>query len=317
MASNSDREGRPAGRETGRGGKGSGGLVASLTGLAEQNPAAKRLLAEAEDYLGARFTKSARSLTEKIVEAGHSLEGGGGLGEVAAGMVGGKNPIGALAKGAAAATRSKLRRGGGSTKATHITEQVDVGVPLQTAYNQWTQFGDFATFTKGVQSVEQSSQQESVWKAKIFWSTRSWTAKITEQVPDERIAWTSDGEKGSLNGVVTFHELAPTLTRVILVLEYFPKGIMEKTGNVWRAQGRRARLDLKNFARFVMLRNEETGAWRGEIHDGEVAAEETGERSPTRRRSASGESTGSSSGGAPKARRAGSVGRSRAERTPQ
>ena len=71
-------------------------------------------------------------------------------------------------------------------------------------------------------------------------------------------------------GVVTFHPLGDNLTRVLLVLEYFPKGLFEKTGNIWRAQGRRARLDLKLFRTFVMMRGEATGGWRGEIRDGEV-----------------------------------------------
>jgi hypothetical protein len=108
------------------------------------------------------------------------------------------------------------------------------------------------------------------WRAKVFKSRRTWKATVTEQIPDRKIAWTSEGAKGSTKGVVTFHPLADDLTQVLLVLEYNPQGLFEKTGNLWRAQGRRARLDLKNFRRFIMTRGEATGSWRGEIRDGEV-----------------------------------------------
>ncbi|EFL13180.1 predicted protein [Streptomyces sp. C] len=101
-------------------------------------------------------------------------------------------------------------------------------------------------------------------------STRSWKATVQEQVPDERIVWTTDGPKGTTRGCVSFHEVAPSLTRILLVVEYYPSGLFERTGNLWRAQGRRMRLDLKNFDRFVTLATEEPEGWRGEIQDGEV-----------------------------------------------
>ncbi|WP_164416514.1 SRPBCC family protein [Streptomyces salinarius] len=160
---------------------------------------------------------------------------------------------------------------GGSVKATHIMETVDIGVPLRTVYDQWTQLQDFSGFTKGVQSVSPHDEVTSDWTAKIAFSTRSWKATVQEQVPDQRIVWTSEGAKGSTNGVVTFHELAPRLTRVVVVVEYYPAGFFEKTGNLWRAQGRRLRLDLKHFARHVTLTDgEDVEGWRGEIRDGEV-----------------------------------------------
>ncbi|NEB21191.1 SRPBCC family protein [Streptomyces coelicoflavus] len=161
--------------------------------------------------------------------------------------------------------------GGGSVKATHIMETVDIGVPLRTVYDQWTQLQDFSGFTKGVQSVSPHDEVTSDWTAKIAFSTRSWKATVQEQIPDQRITWTSEGAKGSTNGVVSFHELAPRLTRVVVVVEYYPAGFFEKTGNLWRAQGRRLRLDLKHFARHVTLADEEeVEGWRGEIRDGEV-----------------------------------------------
>ncbi|MEU4348178.1 SRPBCC family protein [Streptomyces sp. NPDC023838] len=159
---------------------------------------------------------------------------------------------------------------GGGRKPTVIMESVDVGVPVRDAYDQWTQYGEFSRFTKGVRSADSADDTSSDWKLKVFWSSRSWKARTTEQIPDARIAWTSEGAKGTTRGVVTFHPLGDSLTRVLLVIEYHPKGLVERTGNIWRAQGRRARLDLKNFARHISLRGEAPDGWRGEIRDGEV-----------------------------------------------
>ena len=150
-------------------------------------------------------------------------------------------------------------------KTVNIVEQIDIGVPRSVAYNQWTQFEEFGRFTKGVEEVDQKDEAMLRWRVKIAFSTRAWKSQITEQVPDQRIAWTSSGDKGTVDGVVTFHEITPDLTRVLLDLEYHPSGFVEKLGNLWRAQGRRARLDLKKFRVFVMSRGEETGSWRGEI----------------------------------------------------
>ncbi|MBO8185596.1 SRPBCC family protein [Streptomyces sp. DW4-2] len=164
----------------------------------------------------------------------------------------------------------KQRKGSGGQKPVVILEYVDVGVPVSDAYNQWTQLQDFSSFTKGVQDVTVADDTTSDWKAKIFWSSRSWKATTTEQIPDQRIAWTSEGAKGSTKGVVTFHELTERLTRVVLLIEYYPKGLFEKTGNIWRAQGRRARLDLKHYVRHISMKGEADEGWRGEIRDGEV-----------------------------------------------
>ncbi|MDH6292561.1 SRPBCC family protein [Rhodococcus opacus] len=179
--------------------------------------------------------------------------------------------------------------GGGSGKGkklklTNIVETIDVGVPVQLAYNQWTQFADFPSFMKKVERVEQEADEKLEWKAQIFLSHRTWEASIIEQVPDERIVWRSKGAKGFIDGAVTFHEVTPDLTRIVLILEYHPKGLFEKTGNLWRAQGRRARLELKHFARHVMtqsiLHPDEVEGWRGEIRDGEVVEPEEDEAQP-------------------------------------
>ncbi len=141
-----------------------------------------------------------------------------------------------------------------ATKATTIIEEIDVGVPIDVAYNQWTEFGSFPSFMKKVEDVETEDDDRLLWRAQILWFRRSWEAHILEQVPDDRIVWRSSGEKGHVDGSVTFHDLGPTLTRIIVVLEYYPRGLVERTGNLWRAQARRVRAELKNFRRHVMTR---------------------------------------------------------------
>ena len=186
-------------------------------------------------------------------------------------------------KGALIGLKDKIKNafggGGGSggavkLKMTNIVEGLDVGLPLRTTYDTWTQFADFPSFMKKVESVDQESDEKTNWKAKVFWSRRTWQATIVEQVPDSHIVWRSTGPKGHVDGAVSFTELGPNLTRVLLVLEYWPKGLFERTGNLWRAQGRRARLEFKHFRRHamtnVLLRQEEVEGWRGEIRDSEV-----------------------------------------------
>jgi uncharacterized membrane protein len=166
--------------------------------------------------------------------------------------------------------------GGGSkaTKSTNILETIDVGVPIDVAYNTWTEFGEFPSFMKKVENAEAKEEAKIEWKAQIFLSHRTWEATILEQIPNERIVWRSKGEKGHVDGAVTFHEIGPNLTRIMVVLEYYPQGLFEKTGNLWRAQGRRARADLRHFKRHVMTRAileaDEIEGWRGVIEDGEV-----------------------------------------------
>ncbi len=256
---------------------------------------ADRLAQELQKLAAAMGTRAATSLLGKVEGAAGRLtdyaEGGGSglLSSLAAAAgLGVKDDHGSslknrLTPGFNAAQafvttklKQKLKKGGKGKKLkiTNIVETLDVGVPLRLAYDQWTQFEDFPSFMKKVESVEQASDEKLNWKAQVFWSHRTWESSIIEQVPDKRIVWRSKGPKGWVDGAVTFHELAPELTRIMLVLEYHPQGLFERTGNIWRAQGRRVRLELKHFRRHVMtqtvLRPDEIDGWRGEIRDGEV-----------------------------------------------
>src|SRR4051794_35913191 len=258
------------------------GVLDNVRDLVTKNPAADRLMSELQDYARNRAQGLVDSLGDRIGDTAGRLEdfasNGGAMKKAAKSVSEGDSPLKAGAKAAATGLKDKVTGmlgggGGGSSdgvKSTSIAESIEVGVPASVAYNQWTQFEEFGRFTKGVKKVDQKDETTTDWTAKIAFSTRTWKATITEQVPDQRIAWTAEGDKGSVDGVVTFHELAPNLTKVLLELEYHPQGLFERTGNLWRAQGRRARLDLKNFRRFVMMRGEETGSWRGEIDDSEV-----------------------------------------------
>ncbi|MFI2783022.1 SRPBCC family protein [Streptomyces sp. ALB3] len=258
-----------------------------------KNPATDRLKEELQNYVRARALHTVTNLGHRLGEGvGKLADGkdapGGAVKSLAKGgkaLGEGKSPAQAAVSAGASHVKDAIKDkvkglfgkgrkgGGGKSKSVTITEDIDVGVPVREAYDQWTQFQEFSTFAKGVVSVEKADDTSSNWKVKVAKSTRSWKANVTEQVPDERITWTTEGAKGTVKGVVTFHAITDNLTRVLLVLEYFPKGLFEKTGNIWRAQGRRARLDLKLYRKFIMMRGEATDGWRGEIRDGEVVVD--------------------------------------------
>jgi uncharacterized membrane protein len=260
-----------------------------LKGVLDELPV-DRLKDEIRSGLGALGEKAVESAGQRLTDLTGRLsdvaDGGGVVGKAAKkaakeGAKGGNPAKGALAGGLGGVkdkVKEKLGGGGGGgekgTRSTNIIEEIDVGVPVSVAYNQWTQFQDFSGFMKKVEDVDQQDDNKVTFKAQVFWSHRTWEATIIEQVPDEKIVWRSKGEKGHVDGAVTFHELAPNLTRILVVLEYYPQGLFERTGNLWRAQGRRARLELKHFRRHVMTEviqePDELEGWRGEIRDSEV-----------------------------------------------
>ena len=145
-----------------------------------------------------------------------------------------------------------------------IEQSIDVNVPVRTAYNQWTQFEEFPRFMEGVEAVKQLDNQRLHWRANIGGKVEEWDAVITEQHPDERIAWKNT--TGASNaGVVTFHHLADNKTRVMLQMEYDPQGVVENLGDMLGVVSRRVANDLERFKEFIEARGQETGAWRGEV----------------------------------------------------
>jgi uncharacterized membrane protein len=143
-------------------------------------------------------------------------------------------------------------------------KHVDVAVPVTVAYNQWTQFEEFPHFMEGVKQVKQLDDKHLHWRAEIAGKDEVWDAEITEQLPDERVAWRSTS--GAQNaGVVTFHRLADNKTRVTLQMEYDPEGPVENVGSALGVVDRRVEGDLKRFKDFIEARGQETGAWRGTI----------------------------------------------------
>ncbi len=148
-----------------------------------------------------------------------------------------------------------------------VVESIDVNVPVQVAYNQWTQFEEFPRFMEGVKSVTQIDDTHLRWVAEVGGKEEEWTAEITEQKPDERIAWraTSGAENA---GVVTFHRIDDNTTRVTLQIDAEPEGVVENVGTALGFLNRRVKGDLERFKEFVESRGTETGAWRGEVEAG-------------------------------------------------
>src|SRR4051812_2241031 len=163
--------------------------------------------------------------------------------------------------------------GTGKGRRMPIQQSVDVGAPLEVVYDQFTQFEDFPKFMHRVERAEQRDDEHVVFTEKMWGIRRQWEAEIVEQRPDERIVWKTTSGMNHV-GVVTFHELAERLTRVELNLDLDPDGPIEKIARGARFVKRAARADLKRFKAFVEMRDEETGAWRGAIQDGEVVDED-------------------------------------------
>jgi uncharacterized membrane protein len=145
-----------------------------------------------------------------------------------------------------------------------IEQSIDVNVPLSTAYNQWTQFEEFPEFMEGVEEVRQLDDTHLHWVADIGGHRHEWDAVVTEQRPDERVAWRNTGGTDNA-GVVTFHRISDATTRVMVQMDYVPEGITEKLGSAAGVPDRQVKGDLERFKRLVENRGAETGGWRGEV----------------------------------------------------
>jgi uncharacterized membrane protein len=159
-----------------------------------------------------------------------------------------------------------------ASKSSSIMESIDVNVPVRTAYNQWTQFEEFPQFMQGVLKVEQLDDETLRWRAEMGGKEKEWTARITEQIPDKRIAWTST--TGALNaGVVTFHRISDDECRVALQMDYEPEGVVENVGDAIGVVTWNVKENLERFKAFIEQQGSETGAYRGTIQSPEERGE--------------------------------------------
>jgi len=156
-----------------------------------------------------------------------------------------------------------------------VEKSIEVEKPVRAVYNQWTQFEEFPQFMEGVEQVKQLDDTHLHWVAKIGGQRREWDAEISEQRPDERVAWHStSGAKNA--GVVTFHRLDDNKTKVMLQLEFDPEGLIENVGAGVGAVDRRVEGDLERFRDYLESRGSESGAWRGEVQGGDVKSPDAG-----------------------------------------
>ena len=151
-----------------------------------------------------------------------------------------------------------------------VDESIDVRVPVQQAYNQWTQFEDFPKFMEGIQSVQQLDDGHVKWVAEVRGETREWTTEITEQRPDEKIAWKTIGGEVKNDGIVTFEQLGDAQTRINVEMDVEGEAAENVAGDLLGVVKAQVRGDLERFKQLIESRGEETGAWRGEVQDGET-----------------------------------------------
>ena len=148
-----------------------------------------------------------------------------------------------------------------------VTKSIDVHVPISQAYNQWTQFETFPEFMGGVENIRQLDDRHLHWKVSIGGQEREFDAEVTEQHPDERVAWKStDGKTHA--GVITFHRLDEHTTRVTAQIDWEPDGLVEKAGAAVGVDDRQVKADLARFKEFIEQRGAETGSWRGDVQAG-------------------------------------------------
>jgi uncharacterized membrane protein len=208
------------------------------------------------------------------------LEGAGGAGALAKGIAskggGVADAVGGIAGklgGGGKKKEGESPSGYGRGRRLPVEEHIDVGVDLATAYDQFTQFEDWPEFMHRVERIEQRDEATLMWHENIWGVRRSWEAEITDQTPCERIAWRSKGGTQTI-GVVTFHRLSENLTRILMTVDFQPKGLFEKTASGTRISRRAIKSDLMRFKAYIELHDEATGEWRGRIEEGELVDDE-------------------------------------------
>jgi uncharacterized membrane protein len=150
-----------------------------------------------------------------------------------------------------------------------VEQSIDIHVPVRVAYDQWTQFESFPEFMDGVEEVRQIDDTHLHWRAKVAGHVAEWDAVITDQIPDQRVAWRATDGKANA-GVVTFQSLDDGSSRVMVQIEHENEGVMEKVGSALGADSREVKNSLERFKELVESRGGPSGAWRGEVDGGEV-----------------------------------------------
>jgi uncharacterized membrane protein len=244
-------------------------LAAKGAGKLVRGAVTKRLSPGGNGSGGAGVTKK---VTEKVTEGvkdtvGKKVDQAGGASGIAA-----EAGKGMLPGGGGADKSKKGTPGVGKGRRMPVQQEVDIGVPLSTAYNQFTQFEEWPQFMHRLEQATQEDDCTVSFKTKIWAVSKEFEASIVEQRPDERIMWTVT--KGITHtGVVTFHELSDRLTRVQVTLDVQPGSLLEKAARGMRHIKRAVRADLARYKAFIEMQEVETGAWRGVIHDGELVEE--------------------------------------------
>jgi uncharacterized membrane protein len=172
--------------------------------------------------------------------------------------------VAALAVGGALLSQQLKKKRSTKRLGSSIEESIEVNVPVKTAYNQWTQFEEFPQFMHSVKEVRQIDDTHLHWRANVAGQEKEWDVEITEQIPDDRIAWRSTSGVPN-GGVVSFHRISDNVTRIMLQMDYQPEGALENLGDAIGAVRMEARGNLQRFKDLLELRGRETGAWRGSV----------------------------------------------------
>jgi uncharacterized membrane protein len=295
---------------TGAGGIAAGVALVAATPFALRGAAklaaqgAGKLADEVKGIAGSEIAKKAGSVPDMVkgVAGKEILDKAGGVPDTM------KEAASKMTPGNGGSGDDQATPGVGKGRRMPVQQAVDVGVPLQTAYDQWTQFEEWPQYMHRLVQVSQEDNCTVAFKTKMWVMSKQFTAQIVEQRPDERIQW--EVTEGVIHhGVVTFHELAPRLTRVQVSLDVEPGSLVEKAARGMRLVKRAVRADLARFKAYIEMQEEASGGWRGTIRDGKVVSRRESSSSGGGGRSQSRARAGHD--GSPRSRSGGSSGRSR------